>query len=74
MNKTKLEQYGDLGDQAFSQFNENSINNQDPHSQIENEETPDAEYSNENDSEDTETKKTSEISNFMPQMMKFQKA
>ena len=74
MNKTKLEPYGDLGDQAFSQFNENSINNQDPHSQIENEETPDAEYSNENDSEDTETKKTSEISNFMPQMMKFQKA
>ena len=74
MNKTKLKPYGDLGDQAFSQFNENSINNQDPHSQIENEETPDAEYSNENDSEDTETKKTSEISNFMPQMMKFQKA
>ena len=38
----------------FSQFNENSINNQDSHSQIENDETPGAEYPNENDSEDTE--------------------
>ena len=77
MNKPKLEPYGDLVDQAFSQFNENSINNQDPHSQIENEETQEAEYPNENDSEDTETNKTSEIPNFMPlyyQMMKFQKA
>ena len=28
-NKIKFEPYGDLVDQAFSQFNENSINNQD---------------------------------------------
>ena len=48
--------YGDLLDQAFSQFNEKSISNQDPHSQIENDETPEADYPNENDSEDTETK------------------
>ena len=34
-NKIKFEPYSDLVDQAFSQFNENSINNQDPHSQIE---------------------------------------
>ena len=34
-NKIKFEPYNDLVDQAFSQFNENSINNQDPHSQIE---------------------------------------
>ena len=68
-NKIKFEPYGDLVDQAFSQFNENSINNQDPHSQIENEETQEAEYPNENDSEDTETNKTSAIPNFMPQVL-----
>ena len=43
-NKTKFEPNGDLIDQAFSQCNENSINNQDPHSQTENGETPGAEY------------------------------
>ena len=46
---------GDLADQAFCQFNENLINNQDSHSQIENDEIPGTEYHNENDSEDTET-------------------
>ena len=45
------------------------VNNQDPHSQIENNETPWAEYPNENDSEDTETNKTSTIPNFMPQIL-----
>ena len=54
-NKVKFESYGDLVDQVFSQCNENSINNEDPHSQIENDETPEAEYTNKNDSEDTET-------------------
>ena len=34
-NKIKFVPIGDFVDQAFSQFNENSINNQDPHSQIE---------------------------------------
>ena len=63
-NKIKFEPYSGLVDQAFSQFNENSINNQDPHSQIENDETPEAEYLNENDSEDTEINKTSAIPNF----------
>ena len=29
-NKMNFEPYRDLDDQAFSQFNENSINNQDP--------------------------------------------
>ena len=43
-NKTKFEPNGDLIDQAFSQCNENSINNQDPHSQTENGEKPGAEY------------------------------
>ena len=51
-------------------FNETLINNQDSHSQIENDETPEAEYPNENDSEDTETNKTSTISTFMPQTLK----
>ena len=50
MNKIKLEPYGDLLDQAFSQFNENLITNQDPHSQIENDD---------NDSKNTGTNKTS---------------
>ena len=68
-NKIKFEPYGNLVDQVFSQFNENSINIQDPHSQIENDETPEAEYPNENDSEDIETNKTSAIPNFMPQIL-----
>ena len=63
-NKIKFEPYRDLVDQAFSQFNENSINNQDPHSQIKNDETSEAEYLNENDSEDTEINKISAIPNF----------
>ena len=54
---------------SFSQFNENSINNQNPHSQIENDETSGAEYPNENNSEDSETNKTSTISNIMPQLL-----
>ena len=72
-NKIKFEPYGDLVDQVFSQFNENSINNQDPHSQIENYETPEAEYPNENDSEETETNKTSAIPNLMSQVLKVMK-
>ena len=51
------------------EFNENLINNQDPHSQIENDETPGAEYPNESDSENEETNKTSALSNFMPQIL-----
>ena len=64
-NKIMFEQYGDLVDQAFSQFDENSINNQDSHRQIENDETPRAEYSTENDSDNTEIKKSSAILNLM---------
>ena len=59
----------DLVDQAFSQFNENLINNQDPHSQIENEETSGAGYYNENDSKDTETNKTFAVTNFKSQTL-----
>ena len=47
----------------------NSINKQHPYSQTENDETPGAEHPNENDSEDTETNKTSAIPNFMPQVL-----
>ena len=64
-SKVNFEAYGDLVDQAFSQFNENYINKQDSHSQIENDETPGAEYPN----EDTKTNKTSAIPNFMPQIL-----
>ena len=40
-----------------------------PRSQIENDKTPVAEYPNENDSEDTETNKTSATPNFMPKIL-----
>ena len=68
-NKRKLEPYGDLVDQGFSKINENLINNQDPNSQIENDETSAAEYPNESDSEEGETNKTSALPNFMPQIL-----
>ena len=41
--------YGHLLGQNFLQFNASWITNQDQHSQIENDETPGAEYSNESD-------------------------
>ena len=50
-------------------FNENFINSQDPHSQIENNEIPGAEYPNENVSEDAEANKTFAIPNFMPKIL-----
>ena len=40
-----------------------------PHSQIKNNEIPGVEYPNDNDSEDTETNKTSAIPTFMPQIL-----
>ena len=45
------------------------INNQDPHSQTENDERLRAEYSDENDSDDTETSKTSVACNFMSKIL-----
>ena len=51
---------------CFFQINENLINNQDPHKQIENDETPGVEYPNEGNSEGEETNKTSVLPNFMP--------
>ena len=56
-------------DQALLHFNENFINSQDPHSQIENNEIPGAEYPNENVSEDAEANKTFAIPNFMPKIL-----
>ena len=41
-NKLKFGPYGDLVDQVYSKFNETFIDNQDPHSQTENDETPEA--------------------------------
>ena len=52
MNNIEFELYGDLVDQDFLQFNENLINNQDLHRQIENDETRRAEYRNKSDSEE----------------------
>ena len=65
----KFEPYGDLDYQAFVQFNENLINNQDPHSQIENHETPQAQYPNESDLEEKETNRTFALPNFMLQIL-----
>lgn len=45
------------------------MNTQNSQGQIENDETPGAEYPNENDSVDTETTKTATISNFMPNIL-----
>ena len=69
IDKIKFESHGDLVDRAYLRFNETLINNQDQHSQIENGETPVAEYPNENDSEDTETNKMSTIPIFLPQIL-----
>ena len=68
-NKIKSKSYGDLVDEVYSGLNETLINNQDPHSKIENDEISGAEYPNDNDSEDTETNKTSTIPTFMPQIL-----
>ena len=59
----------DITDQAFLKFNEYVVNNQDRHGQIENYETPGAEYPNESDSENTETNKTSALPNFIPKIL-----
>ena len=67
--KNKFEPYGDLVDQAFSQFNKTLISNQDPYSQIENDEKPGTKYLNEHRSEHKEANKPSEILNFMPQIL-----
>ena len=66
----KFESYSHLIYQAFFfQCNENSINNQDLHSQNEDNEIPEVEYPNENDSEDTEINEASAIPNFMLQIL-----
>ena len=69
INKIKSWRYGDLVDNAFSRYNENVIKNQDPQSQIENDDTPAAEDPNKDNSEDTKTNKTSAIPNFMSKIL-----
>ena len=49
------------------------MNNQDPHSQIENDETTKAEYSNERDLEDAKINKTSAVPNFMSKILSYVK-
>ena len=68
INKMKFESYGELVDQAFSQFNENLISNQYPHSQTKNDEK-EGKCPNENNTEEGETNRTSSIPNFMPQIL-----
>ena len=69
IDEIKFEQYGDLVDEVHSWLNETLNNNQGPHSQIENDEIPGAEYPNDNDLEDIETNKTATIPTFMPQVL-----
>ena len=52
INKIKFETYGNLVNNVYSWRNETLINNQEPHSQIENNEILGAEYPNSNDPED----------------------
>ena len=53
----------------YSWLNENLINNQDPHSQIENDQIIRAEYLDNNDWEDIETNKNSKILTFLTQIL-----
>ena len=69
MNKTMFKPYSDLVDQTFSHFNETLINIQDLYNKIQNYKTPRAEYNNGNNSEGTETNKTSAIFNVMPKII-----
>ena len=50
------------------QFIENLINNEDPHSQIENDKTPWDKYPDESDSEGGKTNNTHALASFMPQI------
>ena len=68
-NKIKFEPYGGLVDEAYSKFNEILLNNQDPQSQIENDEILEAEYSNGSYSDDRETNKATANTNFMPKIL-----
>ena len=69
-NKIKfVEPHGDFTDQAYSEFNETLINNQDPQSHIENDETPGAEYSNESYSENREANKVTAITRYQLQIL-----
>ena len=52
INKIKFETYGNLVNNVYSRLNETLINNQEPHSQIQNNEILGAEYPNSNDPED----------------------
>lgn len=69
MNKIMFKPYSDLVDQTFSHFNETLINIQDLYNKIQNYKTPRAEYNNGNNSEGTETNKTSAIFNVMPKII-----
>ena len=68
INKIKSEPHGNLIDQSFSQFDETMIYKQDSNDKIENDETPEVEYCNENGSEDAETNQAA-TPIFMPQKL-----
>ena len=65
-SKIKFEPCSDLVDEACSCYNANMLDNQDPFSQIENDETGEAVYSND---ENTKSSRTPAIPNFKPRFI-----
>lgn len=65
----ELEPQSELVDQAYPKFNETLIGKQDSHNQIKNYEATGVENSNENESADTETNKTSAVPNFISKLL-----
>ena len=51
-NIQKFEPFADLVDEAFANYNENLVNNQDAYGQIENDETQQPSFENINDNEE----------------------
>ena len=69
-NKIKFKPNGGLLDEAYSRYNVNMLDNQDPIVQIENTEKREAVYSNDQHDENTESNKNSAIPNGMPRIMR----
>ena len=65
-NKIKFEPCSDLVDEAYSCYNANMLDNQDPFIQIENDETGEAVYSND---ENTNSSRNPAIPNFKPRFI-----
>ena len=66
-NKQKFEPFADIVDEAFANYNENLVNNQDPYGQIDNDETEQTcEDTDENESNSSDTSVNNALPNNMP--------